>query len=610
MSAFEPVVVGDFEYETSGGEYNLVAGDLPVVLCGVFHVLDANLQHVRTIRQWRGEFGAQPPFDIGDDTLFVAYSAWAELTIFMTLGWKFPKHVFDQHTAYLAASNILAPYDPDTPRKREHKRLPDACRAYGIEGWEQIDKGTIAQDIGEGRWRKYGRETVLAYCEEDVRMSTLLLREQLQGRRGRPSLPPASVKHVLHWSNYGAKTVAKIQARGMLLDTPLWNLVQENKAATIRNLLQRFDPSQGSDAPIYTPEGEWSYERFEQYLVREGIPAWPRLESGRLDIDGDAFRLMYHVPGIEGLHALRDSLGVIVRAKLPIGHDGRNRPSLFPFCTATGRNAHAKSLYNAHAGMRSFMVAPPDTILVYLDWRSQEVGILAALSEDRTLMNDYAGGDIYHALAKLCGLTSDDNIKRWKAEHPDVRQRMKPLQLGINYGMGVPSLAKGLDRHPLIASGIIERHRRRYPRAWEYRTERVQAAMLDRYIETEFGWPLYLSTSPNERTLFNFPMQGNGAEMLRLAAWRLCEAGIIPSMLIHDGILLEARNQEEIDQAIDIMRVAGREVCRGFEIGVDIDQRLENRARYRDKRPVAQKMWATMMETLREIGALQRGQAA
>ena len=213
-------------------------------------------------------------------------------------------------------------------------------------------------------------------------------------------------------------------------------------------------------------------------------------------------------------------------------------------------------------------------------------------------MNDYASGDIYHALAKLCGLTTDNNMKRWKAEHPDVRQRMKSLQLGINYGMGVPSLAKGLDRHPLIASGIIERHRRRYPRAWEYRTERVQAAMLDRYIETEFGWPLYLSTSPNERTLFNFPMQGNGAEMLRLAAWRLCEAGIIPSMLIHDGILLEARNQEEIDQAIDIMRVAGREVCRGFEIGVDIDQRLENGARYRDKRPVAQKMWATMMETL------------
>jgi hypothetical protein len=39
--------------------------------------------------------------------------------------------------------------------------------------------------------------------------------------------------------------------------------------------------------------------------------------------------------------------------------------------------------------------------------------------------------------------------------------------------------------------------------------------------------------------------------MLRLAAWRWCEADIIPDMLIHDGILLEVRNKEEIAAAID-----------------------------------------------------------
>jgi hypothetical protein len=116
---------------------------------------------------------------------------------------------------------------------------------------------------------------------------------------------------------------------------------------------------------------------------------------------------MYHIPGIEELHALRDSLGVIVKAKLPIGRDGRNRPSLFPFCTATGRNAHAKSLYNAHAGMRSFMVFPSDTIGIYLDWRTQEIGVAAARSGDEMLKHDYAAGDIYHSLASMCGLTDD-----------------------------------------------------------------------------------------------------------------------------------------------------------------------------------------------------------
>ena len=54
------------------------------------------------------------------------------------------------------------------------------------------------------------------------------------------------------------------------------------------------------------------------------------------------------------------------------------------------------------------------------------------------------------------------------------------------------------------------------------------------------------------------------------------------------------------------MRAAGRDVCDGLEIGVDVDQRLERGARYRDKRPVAQKMWATIMDTLEAIGAMPR----
>ena len=171
----------------------------------------------------------------------------------MVLGWQFPEHVFDLHTAYLATSNILLPYNPDEVRKRQRKRLSDACRAYGIPGWESIDKEMISRDIGEGRWRDHFREAVTNYCEEDVRAAMLLLRAQLAGATGKP---PADVARVLHWSNYSAKAVALIQARGMPIDVPLWNLVQENKAAVIGALLRQFDPSFGSDNPIYTPEGE------------------------------------------------------------------------------------------------------------------------------------------------------------------------------------------------------------------------------------------------------------------------------------------------------------------------------------------------------------------
>ena len=109
-------------------------------------------------------------------------------------------------------------------------------------------------------------------------------------------------------------------------------------------------------------------------------------------------------------------------------------------------------------------------------------------------------------------------------------------------------------------------------------------------------------TSPNKRTLYNFPAQANGAEMLRLAAVRLCEIGIVPIMLVHDGILLELEREEQIAEAVDVMRWAGREVCNGFEIGVDVDQKLTHGARYQDKREVAQAMWTTVMDALQSVG--------
>jgi DNA polymerase-1 len=590
-------------------EYEVTDGELPDVLCMVVNVLNENLEHVRTIWQWRGEFGKRPPFNIGPDTLFVAYSAWAEMQCFMQLGWEFPTYIFDQHVAYLAASNVLLPYAPDVKRNKPKKDLHTACRDYDLTGWVGIDKAAISKAIGEGRWREYGKEKVLAYCDEDVRMETLLLREQLRGRDRR--LPLANPQLVMEWSNYSAKAVALVQAKGLPIDVMLRDLIQENRQAVIGELLRRFDPSYGDDDPIYTPEGGWSDARFETWLARNGLHVWPRLPSGKFNLKGDAFKLMYHIPGIEELHALRDSIHFIVNANWPIGRDGRNRCSLFPLSTATGRNAHSKSLFNAHAGMRSLIVFPHDATGFYLDWRTQEVGIAAALSGDEALMRDYSSGDIYHSLALMCGLTDDPDPMHWKKHNVEMRERMKGMQLGINYGMGVPSLARGLDRHPLIASHIIETHKRTYPTFWAWRDNAVKMAMLERRIESEGGWQLHVTTSPNQRTLFNFPMQSNGAEMLRLATWDMCKAGIVPVMLIHDGILLEETDEEKLEHAKEIMRDAGRTVCHGFEIGVDVAQGpLRNGARYMDKRPVAQKMWATMMDVLQTVGALPRKMSA
>ena len=268
--------------------------------------------------------------------------------------------------------------------------MADACRRYGIEGWENIDKEEIAKAIGEGRWREYGAAAVYAVLRRRHKQIGDLLRAQLVGYG---PYAPVDPQAVMRWTEYSAKTVALIQAKGMPIDMPRWNLVQENQAAVIAALIARFDPSQGSANPIYTPEGEWGYEGFAYWLAAAGISEWPRLASGMLDIEGDTFRLMYPAhPAIEGLYALRDVLGVIVRARIPIGQDGRNRPSLFPFAHRDRPKCASQELVQYARRLRSFMKFPPDKIGLYLDWRTQEVGVAAARSGDEALREDYLVG--------------------------------------------------------------------------------------------------------------------------------------------------------------------------------------------------------------------------
>ena len=172
---FSTIVVGDFEYEVDDG-------DLPNVLCMVAYVLDENLQHVRTIRLWRGEFGCDPPFDIGPDTLFVAYSAWAEMTCFMVWAGN------SRHTSSISTPPIWRPaisccrYNPGRRcASGSASACPTPAALMGSRVGSASTRTAIAEDIGEGRWREYGQEAVLDYCEEDVRMSAQLLRAQLRG---------------------------------------------------------------------------------------------------------------------------------------------------------------------------------------------------------------------------------------------------------------------------------------------------------------------------------------------------------------------------------------------------------------------------------------------
>ncbi len=119
--------------------------------------------------------------------------------------------------------------------------------------------------------------------------------------------------------------------------------------------------------------------------------------------------------------------------------------------------------------------------------------------------------------------------------------------------------------------------------------------MLGGRLWAAFGWQIHTRDELNDRSLRNFPMQANGAEMLRIACILLTEAGIRVCAPVHDALLIEAP-LDELDAAIattkSLMKEASRIVLDGFELGSDVKE-FRYPERYMDERGV--KMWNTVM---------------
>jgi hypothetical protein len=273
--------------------------------------------------------------------------------------------------------------------------------------------------------------------------------------------------------------------------------------------------------------------RFADFLTATGIP-WPRLDSGALALDDATFRDQAKSwPQLQPLRELRHALGELRLERLAIGSDNRNRCLLSAYSSRTGRNqpSNAKFLFGPATWVRSLIRPERGQALAYVDFSSQEMGIAAAMSGDERLLDAYRTGDIYLAFAKQAGLAPADATK---ASHGEVRDMCKAVVLGTLYGMGPETLAKRIGRPLIEARDLLRLHQVTYRRFWGWSDSVVSSAVLTGGISTVFGWRLNVGADFNPRSLMNFPMQANGAEMLRLACCLATETGIgvcAPSMM-------------------------------------------------------------------------------
>jgi DNA polymerase-1 len=195
----------------------------------------------------------------------------------------------------------------------------------------------------------------------------------------------------------------------------------------------------------------------------------------------------------------------------------------------------------------------------------------------------YQTGDPYLAFAKQAGAVPQDATKK---THGAQRELFKVCALAVQYGMEAKSLALRIGQPPIVAMDLLRAHRETYRTFWRWSDAAVDFAMLTGSLHTVFGWHVHVDENSNPRSLRNFPMQANGAEMLRLACCLATERGVEVCAPVHDAVLICApldRLESDVTRMRACMAEASRIVLDGFELGTDAAV-IRHPDRYLDKR--------------------------
>ncbi|MCB1504852.1 MAG: hypothetical protein KDJ47_07735 [Hyphomicrobiaceae bacterium] len=474
----------------------------------------------------------QPPYPTGPQALLVTIQAQDLAHVHHALGWRMPERVLDLTVEFL--NMINGRNVPGGPV------LAGALIWFGLPAAPAIARGDEPDHV-----RRLLR--LLADLFERMKPHLDWGRALLRGRY--------------------LMAVARIENTGIPVDASTLAWLSNNWRDFRASLISEINSSFG----CYRA-GQFQIEAFEAWLAMRGID-WPRNAFGRLDLGDEIFKERGRVhPDLRPLRELRATLNAFQASQVLVGRDGRSRTPLRPFASRTGRNQpRTKASIFGGPAWTHFLVRPaPGKGLALIDWCQQEFGIAAALSGDAAMQAAYKAGDPYIGFAVAARAAPEGATAQ---THPDVRAQFKACALGVQYGMGAPTLARMLNTPIGDAERLLERHRRIFPSFWHWSDAIEAEGLLRGRLQSVFGWQVAVGAGANPRFLRNFPMQANGAEMLRLACCLTTEAGIRVCATLHDALLIEA-DLEDLEKTIAdtqrLMAEASAIVLNGFELRTEV----------------------------------------
>ncbi|MBR3490816.1 MAG: DNA polymerase I [Bacteroidales bacterium] len=384
--------------------------------------------------------------------------------------------------------------------------------------------------IGKGRQQKTMREVpveqVKEYAAEDADI-TLQLYEKLM-----PLLKENGVEKLFYEIEMPLVPVlSRMEANGVKIDTENLQQISEEFGKEIRKIEEQIYEAAGTPFNIASPK-QLGEILFEKLKIDEKAK---KTKTGQYATGEDVLQKLSHKhPIIQMILDYRsftklkstylDALPALVNPKDGLIHTSYNQA-----VTATGRlSSNNPNLQNIPVRTekgreirRAFVPRSETYTLLAADYSQIELRIIAHLSQDPAMVNDFnLGHDIHAATAAKVFHVPMEQVTK------EQRSRAKAVNFGIIYGMSAFGLAERMELSRSEAADIIKKYFEEYAGIKEYMNRSIALARERGYAETILGRRRYLRDINGansvvrgfaERNAINAPIQGSSADMIKIA---------------------------------------------------------------------------------------------
>ena len=243
-------------------------------------------------------------------------------------------------------------------------------------------------------------------------------------------------------------------------------------------------------------------------------------------------------------------------------HSGRVHTDYMQTVAATGRlSSNNPNLQNipirterGRQVRKAFVPRDENYVLLAADYSQIELRIIAALSEEDTMISAFQNGEDIHAstASRVFNVPIEDVTR-------EQRSNAKTVNFGIIYGVSAFGLSNQTDLSRAEAKELIDTYYKTYPKLRNYMSEQVDFARDNGYVQTVLGRRRYLKDinagnqvvrGAAERNAVNAPIQGSAADIIKIAMInihkKLSEGNYKTKMLlqVHDELVFDCYKPE------------------------------------------------------------------